>query len=185
MGIAALKQCETLEGETYIIRTALPEDADQLIAFSKTVLGEAPYLLTMEAEFNATTKEQKHLLKKMYDDNGKLAILAEKDNGIIGFLDFHNGHRERIKHQGSFGMSVRKEFRNQGVGKALLSSLIHWAGSNPSIEKICLEVFESNKGAIHLYKRFGFLVEGRKSKGIKYSDGSYDDILLMALFPHL
>jgi len=145
-------------------------------------MDEAPYLITTAVEFKVTSEQQKQSLHSMYDDSGKLAIIAEYHDEMIGFLDFHNGHRKRTEHQGAFGMSVKKEFRNQGVGKALLHSLIGWAEDNPLIEKICLEVFSNNKGAIHIYRSFGFIEEGTKKKAFKKEDGSYEDLLLMALF---
>jgi RimJ/RimL family protein N-acetyltransferase len=43
-----------------------------------------------------------------------------------------------------------------------------------------LSVFASNLTAIRLYEKFKFEVEGRKKKARKL-DGSYDDIIVMAL----
>ncbi len=166
---------KTLNGEKFEVETALPKDADQLIQFTKNILVEAPYLLTSSAEFRITTEKQKQLLQEIYKNEGRLALLADYEGGIIRFL-FHCGHRKRNEHQGSFGMSVKKEFRNQGVGKALLKSLIRWAENNPLIERISLEFFSNNKGAIHLYTSFGFVEEGIQRRAIKNVDGSYEDI---------
>jgi RimJ/RimL family protein N-acetyltransferase len=182
MGEIQTKQFMTKSGKKFVVRTALPRDADKVVTFIKTVIGEAPYLLTTEAEFKVTGEQQKQLLQQMLDDNGKLAILAEYDGEIIGFLDFHNGHRQRIKHQGSFGMSVKKDFRNQGVGKALLTVLLDWAKENPLIEKVCLEVFADNTNALRLYRNFGFVEEGLKTKAIKIDEQTYYDLILMAYF---
>ena len=168
--------------EKFIVRTALPKEAEKVASFTKTILSESPYLLTTAAEFNITTNEQKQFLIEMVNAEGKIALVADYDGKIIGFLDFHNGHRQRIKHQGSFGMSVKEEFRNQGVGKALLTVLLEWGRNNLLIEKICLEVFANNNKAIALYKSFGFFEEGRKRKAIKVDDSTYYDVILMAYF---
>ncbi|MFY3790878.1 GNAT family N-acetyltransferase [Ureibacillus sp. MALMAid1270] len=144
------------------LRTALPEDAKQILKFIKTILKDAPFLLTTESEFNITDDQHVQFLKQMLEDNGKLAILAEYQGNIIGFLDFHNGGKKRIQHQGEFGMSISEAFRNQGVGRALLTCLLDWAKDHPLIEKVCLEVFAENTNAIALYKKFGFVEEGRK-----------------------
>ena len=176
------KICRAANGHTFVVRQALPGDADKTVGFIRAILGEAPYLLTALDEFTVTGEQQKQLLQEIHEDSGKLALLAESGSEIIGFLDFHNGHRKRTKHQGSFGMSVKKDYRNQGVGKALLASLLEWAESSPLIEKICLEVFADNEHAIRLYKRFGFKEEGTKSNAIKHSDGIYHDMILMAYF---
>lgn len=182
MGKLYVNKVQTLDGEKFSIRTALPQDAERIIAYNKAVMGEALYLVTTEAEFTVTKEQLQSLLKQSYEDEGKLAILAEYGGEVIGFLDFQNGNKLRTRHQGSFGMSVKESYRNQGVGKALLESLIEWAEGNPLIEKICLEVFADNEGAIKLYRKYGFVEEGVKRKGIRKSDGSYHDLILMALF---
>ncbi|QED46936.1 GNAT family N-acetyltransferase [Cytobacillus dafuensis] len=182
MGEIQLKHFLTKNGNKFVIRTALPEDADKVLAFIREIIIEAPYLLTTTAEFKVTIDQQKRFLQQVVKDNGKLAILAEYEGEIIGFLDFHNGGKQRIEHQGSFGMSVRKDFRNHGVGKALVSVLLAWAKENPLIERVCLEVFSENIQAISLYKNIGFLEEGLKRRAIKLSDQTYHDLILMAYF---
>ncbi|MFD4815797.1 GNAT family N-acetyltransferase [Peribacillus butanolivorans] len=182
MGQFQPKHFITKNGESFLLRTALPEDAEKVLRFNKAIISEAPYLLTIETEFKVSYDQEKQFLKHLVDDNGKLAIIAEYQEEIIGFLDFHNGHKKRILHQGAFGMSVANEYRNQGVGKALLTVLLDWAKDNPLIEKVCLEVFADNTNAICLYENFGFVEEGRKLKAIKIDNETYYDLILMAYF---
>lgn len=182
MGFIQPKHFVIHKGEPYTVRTALPEDTEKVLRYTQTIISEAPFLLTTEAEFNISFEQEKQFLKQIYDDNGKVAIVAEYQNNIIGFLDFHNGNKRRIQHQGSFGMSVAEEFRNQGVGKAMLTILLAWAKENPLIEKVCLEVFAENKHAISLYEKIGFVEEGRKVKAIKVDEEIYDDLIFMACF---
>jgi RimJ/RimL family protein N-acetyltransferase len=49
------------------------------------------------------------------------------------------------------------------------------------VEKVELEVYSDNEGAVRLYERFGFKHEGLKVRGRKL-EGRYQDILLMALW---
>lgn len=51
--------------------------------------------------------------------------------------------------------------------------------SRYGIEKISLNVIEGNLGAIHLYKRHGFVQEGLLIKDRKHKDGSYHNTVLM------
>ncbi len=108
-------------------------------------------------------------------------FIAEADNILVGAIEFRNGEKDKVSHQGSFGMTVLPTYRNHGIGKALLQTLVNWAKANNTIEKICLEVMEGNQGAITLYEKFGFLEEGRKVKGVKLNNG-YQDLILMYLF---
>ncbi|WP_245807644.1 GNAT family N-acetyltransferase [Halobacillus massiliensis] len=169
-------------GKSVLIRTALVEDAAKILTYNQAIISNSPYLLTTEEEFNVTPEQQEDFLEKMLNEEGKLAILAEYEGEIIGFLDFHNGHKKRLQHQGSFGMSVAAEFRNQGIGKALVTELLNWAENNTLIEKVSLEVFAENTIAISLYKRTGFTVEGQKRKAVKVDTRKYFDLIVMAYF---
>lgn len=172
----------TKNGKEYVVRTVFPEDANRVVPFIRTVICEAPFLIITKEEYKITVEKQKQSLEQMVEDTGKIAILAECDGDIIGFLDFLNGSKQRNNHQGAFGMSVRKDFRNQGIGKALVSVLIDWVKENTLIEKICLGVFADNINAISLYKKLGFVEEGLKKRAIKINDQTYHDLILMAIF---
>lgn len=182
MGFVQPKHFAMKNGATFLLRTSLPDDAKRVLRFNQTMIREAPFLLTTEEEFKLSSEQQKQFLKEMLDSNGKLAILAEYESNIIGYLDFHNGHKTRIQHQGSFGMSVADNYRNQGIGRAMLTLLLDWAAENPLIEKVCLEVFDKNTNAIALYTKLGFVEEGRKVKAVKVNGNVYYDLIPMAYF---
>lgn len=182
MGFVQPKQFAMKNGEKFLVRTALAEDAERVLRFNQTIIREVPFLLTTEEEFKLSSEQQTQFLKEILDNNGKLAILAEYQSNIIGFLDFQNGHKKRIQHQGSFGMSVTENYRNEGIGRAMLTLLLDWANENPLIEKVCLEVFDKNTNAISLYTKLGFVEEGRKLKAVKANGNLYYDLISMAYF---
>ncbi|WP_079477287.1 GNAT family N-acetyltransferase [Halobacillus salinus] len=165
-----------------IIRTARPEDAEQVLALTQSVIRTASFLLTTKEEFHLTQEIQTEFLDSLWMAEGKLAILAEYDGQVVGFLDFHNGRKIRNQHKGSFGMSVKEDFRGMGIGKALLEQLMKWAKAHNLIEKLSLEVFSKNKPAMALYEKAGFKEEGRQRKAIKYRNDSYDDLIIMSCF---
>jgi len=68
------------------------------------------------------------------------------------------------------------------VRTALVQSLIGWTKENPAIEKVTLEVFATNEVAIGLYKKSGFLEEGRRLRHVKIADEKYVDVILMSRF---
>jgi putative acetyltransferase len=78
------------------------------------------------------------------------------------------------------GVSVRKEWRNQGVGTALIKHGLDWARSVRLIKRIQLEVFTDNERAIHIYKKLGFEVEGQRRRAF-LRNGIFIDSFLMAL----
>ena len=63
-------------------------------------------------------------------------------------------------------MGVRSEWRRQGIGRRMLDACLSLA-RNAGIEKVELEVFSDNVGAVQLYDSFGFGQEGLKVRGRK------------------
>ena len=82
----------------------------------------------------------------------------------------------------NLGISVAREWRGRGVGTALVVSLLEWATEIADIEKVSLDVFATNLGAIGLYKKLGFVEEGRRIKDIKRGADHYVDTVMMYQF---
>ncbi|WP_193744842.1 GNAT family N-acetyltransferase [Geomicrobium sp. JCM 19037] len=80
-------------------------------------------------------------------------------------------------------MSIQEHFTGQGIGKKLLTEFLKWAEAEEGLEKVSLEVYASNKRAISLYDKFGFLEDARVEKLRKEADGSYVDDVHMSYFP--
>ena len=167
-----------------IIRTAEESDTGKVLRQIISVLEEAEYTITTYPEDGEdfTVEKEREWVKKHIEGDGKLLIVAEIKGIIVGSADLHNGERRRIQHVATVGITVLKEFRGLGVGKALMESLIEWASGHPIIEKIGLGVFSNNAGAINMYNKLGFVEEGRKAKEIKIGPGNYADSILMCKF---
>lgn len=81
------------------------------------------YTLTEADELNLTIEQEADWIQQHLDHPSKIIFVAEYEGRLIGILDFACGHRRRIAHHGEFGMSVEKEWREQGIGAALTSSI--------------------------------------------------------------
>lgn len=71
--------------------------------------------------------------------------------------------------------AVHPQKRNLGLGKLLLENIIE-AGTAGGIEKIWLEVRQSNIPALSIYKKYGFNEAGRRKS--YYSDSKEDAIIM-------
>ena len=61
---------------------------------------------------------------------------------------------------GDVGMMVAADWRGRGVGTALMAVAIQWALAR-GLHKLSLGVFPHNEAALALYRKFGFVEEGR------------------------
>jgi ribosomal protein S18 acetylase RimI-like enzyme len=90
-------------------------------------------------------------------------------------------HVEVSRHgYGEIGMAVAREWRGRGVGSALMEAAIEWAGEI-GLHKLCLSVWPDNAAAIALYRKYGFVEEGRRVKQIRRESGELWDVLDMGL----
>jgi ribosomal protein S18 acetylase RimI-like enzyme len=77
-------------------------------------------------------------------------------------------------------MAVARPWRGRGVGSALLAAAIEKARGD-GLHKLSLEVFSHNDAAIALYRKFGFVEEGRREKHYRRASGELWDSIVMGL----
>ncbi|MDR4924686.1 GNAT family N-acetyltransferase [Peribacillus sp. YIM B13472] len=167
------------EMKNYIIRTGELEDAEAVFDVQNSVISEGEYFITVSEEFNKTPEQQRDWIRRLLENERETIIAAEINGEVIGWIGFQSENRKRMSHKGSFGMMIRKDYRGKGIGEELIKALLEWAEANPFIEKVSLGVFSTNQRAISLYKKMGFVEEGRKIKEFKMSEREYVDDIIM------
>ena len=172
----------TKSGHELVLRSALPEDAEQLLYMTKTILGESDFNITTIEEFRFTIDQEMEWLEDVMETPGHITIVAEYGFELVGLLNFHLDPRKRMKHHGSLSINISRAWRGQGLGRSMLQTLITWAQHEPGIEKLMLEVFSTNTRAIALYRSLGFQQEGHLVNQIKMAPNIYVDVLLMGLW---
>jgi RimJ/RimL family protein N-acetyltransferase len=103
-------------------------------------------------------------------------FLAEADGQIVGSL---NLAVSRFGF-GEIGMGVARPWRGCGIGSALMKTAIQWAREQ-GLHKLSLDVFPHNTAAIALYRKFGFIEEGRREKHYRRASGELWDSIEMGL----
>lgn len=169
-------------GQEFVIRTAHPSDAEAALAYIRSIAEETEFFVLQPDEFPPTVEEEQAWIQDHLDHPGKILLLAEANGCLVGNVSFEAGPYRRVAHRGTFGIAVVKEWRGRGVGAALLQEFLKWAESSPGIEKVCLEVFATNANAIRLYRKLGFVEEGRRIKDIKRGPDDYVDTVTMVRF---
>jgi RimJ/RimL family protein N-acetyltransferase len=103
-------------------------------------------------------------------------LVAVADDEIVGSI-----HVATSPHGfGEIGMAVAREWRGSGVGSKLLSAAIAW-GRERGLHKLSLGVFAHNAAAIALYRKYGFVEEGRRVKHYRRQSGELWDSIEMGL----
>lgn len=163
------------------IREAQPSDAGALLAFVRQTLAEPGLDIAVRPdEFDLSVEEEERILADCVASENSIMLLAEVGSSIVGQLGLRGSRRRALRHAAELGMMVSREWRDQGVGTALMERAITWAKASGVLKRIELKVYTRNQRAIHLYQKFGFQVEGRRQRAV-WQDGEWVDDHLMAL----
>jgi diaminopimelate decarboxylase len=160
-----------------VVRPARPGDARSYLAFWTAVVAEGRYVRTERVTGTARTYRQR--FRHPWSD-GEAQIVAVDDRGtVVGHLYIERERHPVTRHVASLGIAVGAEVRGRGIGTALMTEALRWSRS-VGVEKIVLSVYPHNMGAIALYRRFGFVEEGRLARHSRKSYGDEDEILMAA-----
>jgi L-phenylalanine/L-methionine N-acetyltransferase len=111
---------------------------------------------------------------------GAITICAELEGRVVGHSHLEVATARRA-HCGSVGFAVHDAYQGRGVGSALMAAIVECADLSLGLRRLELEVFADNAPAIALYRKFGFVVEGR-SRGAVMREGVLADTLHMARY---
>ncbi len=156
------------------IRPASPGDARSWIRHVEDVAAEGRYIRTERVRW--TVREMRRRWRRSWTRE-KADILALAGDRVVGALSIGREANPVTNHVASLGMSVDREWRGRGIGSALMTEAFRWARW-AGVEKLALTVYPHNIRAINLYKKYGFVEEGRLSGHSKKSYGYEDEIVM-------
>ena len=107
-----------------------------------------------------------NVFKSELENPNSKYFICKLNNEIVGFA----GVVIVLDEADITNIVVKKDFRNKGIGNALLNYLIEFCKSK-NLSKINLEVSSNNDIAINLYKKFGFKQVGNRKNYYQNSDG--------------
>lgn len=163
------------------VRPATVDDAQAIIDHVRRIADEPDCTILMEpGEFTKTLAKEQALLASVAESDNSLFLIAEIDGKLVGVLHCNGWARRRARHVTTLGLTVDSAWRGRGVGSALLTDAIQWARTSGVVTRIELQVFASNRSAVRLYERFGFVVEGTLRRAVR-RNGQYEDNLVMGL----
>ena len=157
----------------------VPMQEEHIEGFHKifdAVARERKYLARTQAP---SLEDTKKFARRLMED-GVPQVVAIYDDKVVGWCDVIPNKNPIYAHCGTLGMGVSVDYRGQGIGTKLIHEILCCA-KKLGLERVDLQVFESNKNAVRLYEKVGFIMEGKQVKAAKI-DGRYDNHISMALF---
>jgi ribosomal protein S18 acetylase RimI-like enzyme len=169
-------------GRTVVLRIMRPDDAPAVITLTRGILEEGLFAVTDSDEYRPNEQEERTRIEAFLQRPNNLALVAEGEGVVVGKLTFEGETLRRIAHRGILVIFLAPEWRNCGIGRTLMETLIEWASGHPVIEKLCLSVLSTNTPAISLYRKLGFLDEGCLPREVRSRNGDLIDDLRMYRF---
>lgn len=164
-----------------MMRSAIPEDAAQLLTFLKESYGSTDYLASYPEEIDYTEESEAAYIKNASENPGELCLAAFHDGVLIGSTSL-SCVRERIKlrHRAEIAIAILPGFRGQGLGRKLMEAAIAKAREHGYLQ-VELQVVSTNIPARKLYESLGFKKQGVHYRAFRLKDGTFLDLEDMVL----
>lgn len=177
-----IKKITTKSGKEVELRLVSWSDLDEMTAYINQLSQEDTFI-TFSGEVITREGEAKYLAQSLVDIEmgNKIIVVASIDGKQVGVSDVTRitAAKERKKHVGVLGISIKKEFRGDGIGKELMQTAIEEAKRRISgLRQIILEVYGKNDIARAMYKKLGFVEAGSIPGGLIYKGEYIDDITM-------
>ncbi len=166
------------DGQTAVIREAVPDDALRLLRYLNEVTAETDFLSMGPGDFDWPEEKERQFIDDHRQADNKLLLVAELEGRIAGILGYTGDDRPRLHHTGEFGIIVSRACWGLGLGTALIQHMIAWAQASKVVRKIDMRVRIDNERALRLYDRFGFVREGTTRRYFAVAGRFYDAYLM-------
>jgi RimJ/RimL family protein N-acetyltransferase len=161
-----------------VVRPGRPSDAKSFLEAFRSVAEERRFIQTERVD--RTPRFYRRRFRRPWSQTAA-DLVAVEDDRVVGGLSIHRlDHHSATKHVATFGMFVVASHRGRGIGSELLKEALTWA-EHAGVRRVELSVYPHNEPARALYRKFGFVEEGRLVRHAKKSYG-YEDEILMALW---
>ena len=137
----------------------------------KNLIIEYTKFLGRDLSFQSIDAELADLTEKYAPPQGRLLCAQINTGEIIGCVAYHRHNSSRCEMKRLF---IQENFRHLRAGRLLIEAIISAAKSDGYSEMV-LDTIKPLQGAIHLYKKFGFV------EIPAYYDNPMDDVIYMKL----
>jgi len=110
--------------------------------------------------------------------NGNAAVPETIPIGTIALpaVDPQRSHHRNT----SVAVSIAHPYQSQGYGGEAILWVLEWAFQHANLHRVSIGAFAFNEGAVRLYQRLGFVLEGR-TREAAWHNGKYHDTIEMGM----
>lgn len=157
------------------VRPMMETDADALHRFFLTI-PEADLLFLRR---DVTDRDVIESWARDLADGRTVTLLAEQDGAVVGEASIHHSRVPWSTHVAEVRVVVDAQHRALGLGSALVQA-IFLVALDRGVEKIVAEMTPDQKGAINVFQKLGFRIEGLMRDHVRDRQGQKRDLVVMA-----
>lgn len=161
------------------IKEANGQDAAAIIRLISELSKETEYITLLDASFSPSVDLLAEALEDKVFQENSICLLVYNNDELIALCHVASDQHYATQHIGDLFIAIKRDYWGHGIGSWLMEEVIYWAETSGIIKRLELTVQARNKAAVHLYEKFGFVIEGTKIRGAKTENGEYLDVYYM------
>ncbi len=161
-------------GTTVALRPMVKEDAEKLYAF----FARMPFEDRLFLRDDVSKRDVIDAWARELDYDRVLPLVAEVGGNIVGDATLHRRKAGWTSHVGKIRIATDKDYRDKGLGTALLEELIGFA-KRAGLEILVAEVMATQAAALAALKSLGFEKEAVLFNHVKDQGGKLHNLIVM------
>lgn len=163
-----------------LIAALTPDATDKVVALYRAAAAGPGGLARQPDEIDSSTVRP--FLERAAKDGVSRAAFAGDGTLVAEIHALRMAPRQFQHVLTDLTLAVHPDWQGRGLGSRLFAQLIAAArGLEPKVTRIELMARAGNAGAIRLYERLGFRIEGRFAARVHLPDGQVEDDIAMAM----
>ena len=154
-----LKRFNAKDGRNVVLRTPKWEDLDDCLELINSLVEEKADILVTQKLTRETEAEWLLTTLSRLEKDEQFFLAAEVDKKAVALSDFQVKSGDAEQHIGAIGIIVKEGYRDIGIGTEILKTLLEQAALF-GLRTVTICPFATNKRAIHVYRKVGFVESG-------------------------
>lgn len=163
------------------VREVRLADAEKLSTLILQIDHDSKFMLWNSGERTLTSEAQTKMIENFLNRTNSTILVAAENEELVGYLLANGGQAEKNKHSAYIVIGVNQTHRGKGIGTLLFQAVDAWV-LNHNLHRLELTVVTANEGAVALYKKQGFEIEGTKKDSLFIENQFYDEYYMAKIY---